>query len=113
MILFLFTNLRKKDFIRYKYRYNLEDCVHVHHIIPLQWKSKANINGYDVDMGYNMMFMPNKMGKTKLNTIRRNHEGGHMKYNKYISERLEHECPFEIRQSVRHCLSNGLEIPWK
>jgi hypothetical protein len=113
MIPLLFLNLRKKDFVSYKYRFQLQEYVHIHHIIPLEWRSKANLKGYNVDMGYNLMFMPNKIGKTKINTVRRNHEGGHMKYNKYINERLEHECPFEIRQSVRHCLSNGLEIPWK
>ncbi len=113
MIMFLFSTLRKKDFIRYKYRYNLEEYVHVHHIIPLEWKSKAQVKEYDVDMGYNLMFMPNKLGTTKICTLRRNHEGGHMKYNKYINERLEHECPFEISDSVKSLLINGMEIPWK
>ena len=73
-MIMLFLSLRKKDFIIYKYRYNLQGYVHVHHIIPLEWRSKAIIKGYDVDMGYNLMFMPNKLGKTKINTIRRNHE---------------------------------------
>tara|TARA_B110000971_G_scaffold207274_1_gene231340 strand:- start:4215 stop:4454 length:240 start_codon:yes stop_codon:yes gene_type:complete len=79
----------------------------------MEWKTKARLKGYDVDMGYNMMFMPNKLGKTKIITERRNHEGGHMKYNKYISERLEHECPFEISNVVRRDLMNNMNIPWK
>lgn len=109
----LFLNLRKKDFTAYKYRYNLQEYVHIHHIIPLEWRSKANLKGYDVDSGYNLMFMPNKLGISKINTYRRNHEGGHMKYNKYICERLEHECPFEISHEVRHKLMNDTFVPWK
>ena len=113
MIPLILTSMRKKDFVRYKYRYNLQDYVHIHHIIPLEWRCKANIKDYDVDMGYNLMFMPNKLGKTKINTLRRNHEGGHMLYNKYIEERLEHECPFEIMHDVRKMLINNKDIPWK
>lgn len=109
----LFLNLGKKDFIKYKYRYNLENYVHVHHIIPLEWRSKANLKGYDVEKGYNLMFMPNKLGITNINTTRRNHEGGHMKYNKYISSRLEHECPFEISCEVRQALMKDTYVPWK
>ena len=109
----LFLNLGKKDFTKYKYRFQLQEYVHVHHIIPLEWRSKANLKGYDVDNGYTLMFMPNKLGISKINTVRRNHEGGHMKYNKYRGERLEHECPFEIRREVRHKLMNETLVPWK
>ena len=112
-MILLFLNLRKKEFTMYKYRYGLQEYVHIHHIIPLEWRSGANLKGYDVDSGYNLMFMPNKMGISKINTDRRNHEGGHMKYNKYINERLEHECPFEISREVRHKLMNNVVIPWK
>jgi len=113
MLHLLFLNLRKKDFINYKNRYNLQDYVHVHHIIPLEWRSKANLKGYDVDLGYNLIFMPNKLGKNKINTIRRNHEGGHMKYNKYINERLEQECPFDISREIRYNLMNNVDLPWR
>lgn len=109
----LFLNLRKKDFIKCKYKFNLHGYVHVHHIIPLEWRSKAILKGYDVDKGYNLMFMPNNLGVSKIKTNRINHEGGHMKYNKYICERLEHECPFEISHEVRYKLMNNVNIPWK
>ena len=49
-MILLFLNLRKKDFTMYKYRYGLQEYVHIHHIIPLEWRSGANLKGYDVDL---------------------------------------------------------------
>ena len=66
MIPLLFLNLRKKDFVSYKYRFQLQEYVHIHHIIPLEWRSKANLKGYNVDMGYNLMLCRIKLAKLKL-----------------------------------------------
>lgn len=72
IITILFSNFLRKDFINYKYRFNLQEKVQIHHIIPLQWKSHANLilNEYDIDAGYNLIFMPSKFGGKTINTTR-------------------------------------------
>lgn len=109
----IFCNLIKKDFIDTKIRFNLQHLVQVHHVIPLQWKSHANLKDYDVYSGYNLMFLPTKHGKQTLNTHRKIHEGGHPRYNLFIKEQLDiGKDPFQISNEMREKISNNEIIPW-
>lgn len=115
IIMFLFANFLRRDFIIYKHRFNLHEKVQVHHIIPLEWKTHINIinSQYDIDSGYNLILMPTKMGKLTINTSRRIHDGGHPKYNKYVYSLLDkNEDPFEINKILRKKIINDEEIPW-
>lgn len=115
IIMFLFANLLRKDFIMYKCRFNLQEKVQVHHIIPLEWRNHENIirNEYDIDSGYNLILMPTKIGIKTVNTVRRVHDGGHPNYNKYICSMLdENKDPFEINKFLRKKIINGEEFPW-
>lgn len=114
IIMFIFANLLRHDFINYKHRFNLNEKVQVHHIIPLEFKTHQNIikNNYDIDSGYNLIFMPTKRGKLTINTIRRIHDGGHPQYNKYIYCLLDEKDPFEINKVLRRKIINGEKFPW-
>lgn len=109
----LFSGIVKRDFIDVKYRFNLQELVQVHHIIPLQWKSHANLYNYDVHSGNNLIFLPTKKGKEILKTNRRIHDGGHPKYNLFIKEQLDLECdPYELSRILRNSFKYNQEIPW-
>ena len=111
-LLFL-ANLIRRDFINIKCRYNLQELVQVHHIIPLEWKDHSNLFDYDVYSGYNLMFLPTRKGKEVINTMRRIHDGGHRKYNMFVKEQLDLECdPYELSYYLRHKLINNEELPW-
>jgi len=115
IILFLFANLLRRDFIIYKHRFNLHEKVQVHHIIPLEWKTHPNIikSNYDIDSGCNLIFMPTKKGKLTINTSRRIHDGGHPRYNKYIYSLLnKNEDPYRINKILREKITSGKEIYW-
>ena len=115
IITVLFSNIFRSDFIRYKHRFGLQGHVQVHHIIPLEWKKHKNLlkYNYNIDSGYNLIFMPTKSGKKRINTVRRIHDGGHPAYNKYVYDLLETiEDPFEINQFLRNSLINNKEIYW-
>ena len=109
----LFVNLLKRDFIEYKYRFNLQKLVQVHHIISLQWKNHINLKDYNVYSWNNLIFLSTKKGKNILNTTRRIHEGGHIKYNEYIKKQLdlEHD-PYELAYKMRLSIIRNEEIPW-
>tara|TARA_B100000035_G_scaffold315414_1_gene335937 strand:+ start:7228 stop:7581 length:354 start_codon:yes stop_codon:yes gene_type:complete len=114
IILFLLTLLRK-DFISYKKRFNLIEKVQVHHVIPLMHRDHKNLlyHNYDINAGYNLIFMPTEYGKKCLNTKRRIHDGGHLKYNKYVLELLDRNMtPFEINNLLKNKIKNNEEIPW-
>jgi len=111
-MLFL-LNLLRAHFIKTKYKFNLEDLVQVHHIIPLEHRYHPNLDNYDINAGYNLMLMPTKKGKQLINTTRRIHEGGHQKYNKHVKHYLDLNCdPYEISYILRLQLMNDEDIPW-
>lgn len=115
VLLLLFANLFRSDFIRYKHRFGLQEQIQIHHIIPLEWKRHKNLikNGYNINGGYNLIFMPSTNGKKNIATIRRIHDGGHPEYNKYVYDLLQSETnPFEINKILRNKLINNEEIPW-
>lgn len=115
IVMFLFANLLRKDFIFYKHRFNLHEKVQIHHIIPLEWKKHSSLlkHEYDIDAGYNLIFMPSKIGEKTINTVRRVHDGGHPKYNLYTKDLLDNEeDPFQINKNIRKKILNNQEIPW-
>ena len=113
MNLLIFSTLLHGDFIRYKNRFNLNDRVQVHHIIPQEWKKHEKLLNYDIHSGYNLIFMPTVNGKQFLTTKRRIHDGGHPSYNKYIKTKLDMgEDPFILSKEIRKKIINSENIPW-
>tara|TARA_B100001741_G_scaffold264904_1_gene230117 strand:+ start:51 stop:407 length:357 start_codon:yes stop_codon:yes gene_type:complete len=116
LILFmLFTNLFRGHFVKTRDKFNLQELVQIHHIIPREWKNHKNIKNYNynINAGYNLIFMPNKYGITKLNTKRKIHDGGHPDYNLYVLSKLNQiEDPFQLSKELRFNLTNNVDIPW-
>lgn len=79
----------KRKFTQIKRRYNLQDLVEIHHIIPKQFKNHPVLVDFDIDDGCNLMLLPNTKGKVVLNTSRLNHRVGHVEYNRRIGEELD------------------------
>ena len=120
------TNITKINFKKTKRKFNLYDLVEIHHIIPRQLKNHPTIvlSNYDIENGYNLMFLPSKQGKEvlKLHNDRPIHTGGHIAYNYYLKGRLDimldlkkidkvdlYNLNKELRQELRH----RKDIPWK
>lgn len=109
----LFASLLRSDFIHYKNRFNLNDLVQIHHIIPQQLNDHKTLFDYNIHSGHNLIFMPTNKGKDSLFTKRRIHEGGHLEYNKYIKMRLDQgDDPFILSNEIRKKIINGKNIPW-
>lgn len=109
----LFANLTRKNFINTKNRFNLQELVQVHHIIPLEWKNHKKLSNFNINSGYNLIFLPTKLGKSKINTDRRVHDGGHRDYNRYVLIKLnEADDPFKLVNELRSDILNNNEIPW-
>lgn len=89
----LFSGFTKHKFKYYRKRFNLNNLVEIHHIIPRQHKNHPVIinTKYNIEDGYNLMFLPNEKGKIKLNLHpnRPIHQYGHYKYNLFIKEYLD------------------------
>ena len=120
------TNISKNNFKKIKRKFNLDDLVEIHHIIPRQLKNHPTIvlSNYDIENGYNLMFLPSNKGKEtlKLHNDRPIHTGGHIAYNYYLKGRLDmmldqkniremdlYNLNKELRQELRH----RKDIPWK
>lgn len=120
------TNISKNNFKKIKRKFNLDDLVEIHHIIPRQFKNHPTIvlSNYDIENGYNLMFLPSNKGKEilKLHNDRPIHTGGHIAYNYYLKGRLDmmldqkniremdlYNLNKELRQELRH----RKDIPWK
>ena len=90
----LFSGFSKHKFKQYRKRFNLNNLVEIHHIIPRQHKNHPVIinTKYNIEDGYNLMFLPNENGKNKLNLHenRAVHQYGHYKYNLFIKEHLDY-----------------------
>lgn len=124
----LLHKLPLENVLKYKYkhakiRWSIGDKVHVHHIIPRQFRNHPVLIGYDIENGYNLMFMPNKLGKAFLRTTRPCHEGGHSAYNRYVGKCLEHiyrDLDYEdhiihvrlLSAHLRHRSANDRSLPW-
>ena len=115
----------KATFKQTKHRFSLVPLVQIHHIIPRQFRHHPTVIDFNMEDGSNYMLMPNAKGKELINTCRPNHEGGHMAYNRYVQEALDHiystDDPSQHLRGVqnlssylRNQICNGCkDIPWK
>lgn len=123
----LFYNIHKSSFRNIRSKKNLTGLIEIHHIVPRQFKRHPTVilSNYDIENGYNFIFLPNKKGEKILNihSDRPIHNNGHMEYNYYVKEKLDNifnehdkkdnlqylmcELNIELRQNMRH-----LDIPW-
>ena len=120
----LFSGKNRTYFRNVRNRRNLQELVQIHHIIPREFKRHPTIifSEYEIENGYNMMFLPTHKGAEKLNLHldRALHFRGHFNYNRYIgiildkmlsenkiNERDLCTLNLELRKNMRH-----LTIPW-
>ena len=120
----LFFGLTRNNFYTIRDNRNLKGLVSVHHIIPKQFKNHPviKISKYDIENGYNLMFLPtnNANNKLLLHHDRPFHSNGHIKYNKYVEDILDEmlvmgkineynlcELNKKLKQNMRH-----LDCPW-
>jgi hypothetical protein len=120
----LFSGFTKHKFKSYKKRFNLNSLVEIHHLIPKQHKNHPviqNLN-YDIENGYNFIFLPNKKGYEKLNLHlnRPIHQYGHYKYNLFVKDYLDYlyksgkyskEDLINLNRFLRRNMRD-LTIPW-
>ena len=124
--LFFNKNISKANFKQTKKKFNLDGLVEIHHIIPRQFKNHPTIklSNYDVENGYNLMFLPSIKGKEILNLHedRPIHTGGHMAYNHYLKGRLDmmlelekfnQEDMYNLNKDLKQELRHIKDIPWK
>ena len=120
----LFSGMPKYNFQRVRHNKDLNSLVNIHHIIPKKFWYHPTIlfSKYDIEDGYNLMFLPTKKGSIILNTHidRPVHYNGHRIYNRYVGtvldemflERKTSEynlCKLnkKLKQNMRH-----LNCPW-
>ena len=120
----LHSGLIRKYFYRFRDDKYLKGLVSVHHIIPREFRNHdvIKISKYDIENGYNLMFLPTNHAQNKLilHKDRPVHSNGHHKYNKYVKNILdkmfeenkvsEHnlcELNKELKHNMRH-----LNCPW-
>lgn len=120
----LFSGFTKKKLKIYKKRFILHNLVEIHHIIPRQHKNHPVVlnTNYDLEDGYNLMFLPTEKGKLnlKLHTSRPIHQNGHCKYNIFINNYLDYlyinnnYSQIDIIILNRYLRKNlrSLNIPW-
>ena len=116
----LFSGRNHQYFRQERHKRGLDDLVQIHHIIPREFRHHPTIieSGYDIEDGYNLVFLPTRIGVNALNLHidRPIHYGGHLLYNRYVGACLdemfardktngEDLCQFnrELRQNMRHC----------
>jgi len=120
----LFSGFTKHKFKSYKKRFNLNSLVEIHHLIPKQHKNHPVILhlNYDIENGYNFIFLPNKKGYEKLNLHlnRPIHQYGHYKYNLFVKDYLDNlyksgkyskEDLINLNRFLRRNMRD-LTIPW-
>ena len=120
----LFFNTPKYHFKKTRIKKNLKGLVDIHHIIPREFKKHPTIlfSNYDIENGYNLMFLPTHKGSINLNlhNDRPIHSNGHVKYNIYVKNILnemynnnnisEHNICIlnhHLKSNMRH-----LNCPW-
>lgn len=120
----LFSGFTKNKFKNYKKRFSLNNLVEIHHIIPRQHKNHPVLlnTKYNLEDGYNLMFLPTEKGKFKLKLYLRRpiHQNGHYKYNIFIKDYLDYlyinnnYSQIDIINLNRYLRKNlrSLNIPW-
>jgi hypothetical protein len=120
----LFSGMPKRTFRNMREKKNLKGLLDIHHIIPREFKKHPTIvfSKYDIENGYNLMFLPTHKGSNNLNihSDRPIHSNGHIEYNMYVKKLLNEmfnnnlisekdicELNLHLRQNMRH-----LDCPW-
>ena len=120
----LFSGKNHQYFRQQRHKRGLDDLVQIHHIIPREFRNHPAIidSGYNIEDGYNLVFLPTRMGVNGLNLHidRPIHYGGHLLYNRYVGVCLdemlardatsrEELCRFnqELRQNI-NALTNAI-----
>ena len=115
----LFSGTPKNHFKKLRIRKELSGLIDIHHIVPKEFKRHPTIrfSKYNIEDGYNLMFLPTSKGKKILNTHndRPDHSAGHASYNIYVGTLLDEmfmqgktsECNMcklnkKLRESMRH-----------
>ena len=106
----------------FKIRWGLRGgLVEDHHVIPRQWRNHAVVKRfeYDVDGSHNIIMMPTRLGARVMNVRgdRMTHNGGHVKYNRYVGSMLDviqtDEDLYRFRDFLKGvCRYNHDIIPW-
>ena len=129
----LFSNTYRTKFQQVINEKNLKGLLDIHHIIPKQCKNHPTIimSKYDIENGYNLMFLPTLSGWVKIYNLHPNRPinfNGHKEYNIYVIKLLDemflnnqiHEenlCKLNrhLRKNMRRVTDlerTHLEIPW-
>ena len=120
----LFSGTPHRHFKRVRLNKDLSGLVDIHHIVPREFRRHPTIHlsKYDIEDGYNLMFLPTKKGSIILNTHidRPVHYNGHRIYNRYVGTILDamflesktseyNMCKLNkiLRENMRH-----LDCPW-
>ena len=114
---------------RYKALKQYTNYVEDHHCIPKQWRDHNLLEtlDFDVNCSNNLIIMPNKIGKKKLNLHPDTlvHQGGHAKYNIYVKENMDeisekstmddkkYEFWLFLNHLKKNMKTNPDNIPWK
>ena len=115
----LFSGMPKRKFRYMREKKNLKGLIDIHHIIPREFKKHPSIifSKYDIENGYNLMFLPTHKGSVKLNIHldRPIHSNGHVEYNIYVKKLLNEmlnnnqisekdlcKLNLYLRQNMRH-----------
>lgn len=116
----LFSGVSNSRFRNIRNRYNCQDLIDIHHIIPRKFRNHPTIlmSEYNIDNGYNLCFLPTNKGRVVLNNHidRPIHYNGHPGYNEYVEKSLdnmfmdgqvteENMCRLIVllRENMRHC----------
>ena len=116
--------ITKQHFKNTRLKFDLQGIVHIHHIIPRQFRNHPVLRGFDIEDGQNFIFMPTELGKQQLNTIRLTHDKGHNHYNKFVGHHIEkiyRNVPVDYREaairklvlSLRRNLTSHSNIHWR
>lgn len=120
----LFSGKPHREFKRIRVNQNLSGLVDIHHILPKEFRYHPTIlfSKYNLEDGYNLMFLPTSKGSCILNTHidRPVHYNRHRSYNRYVGTILDemflesktsefNMCKLNkiLRQNMRH-----LNCPW-
>ena len=104
---------------RTRRRRGLTDLVEIHHVVPREFRDHPVVraHGYDVEEGYNTLFVPSWRG-AHLGARRPMHTGGHISYNAYVRTELDAlsgPASFVALLWVLFLASRGrrTDVPWR
>ena len=102
-------------------RHKWDGLVQIHHLVPRSLRDHPTLAlfEYDVHAEYNLILMPTREGRDKLELRSRRpaHDGGHMSYNHFVAGGLDScrtSVDFVLLLMLLHRGCRGLvSIPWR